>query len=143
MLSPEQAHECYLQLTNIRAQLETGVPESQIEPLETEERGLQNMLREAGYDPDDEPESIWPENRQQTRKTPEVPGYEIYAYDKDNGRLDLLLDMRGYTVYNKTLPEHILKTLAALVKSEQLKAPDGQPYDWLELHYNEQRVAVA
>lgn len=70
-------------------------------------------------------------------------GYAIFAYDKDSDRLDLVVDMRGHEIRDDALPRAVMNDISKLVKEEQLLAPDRQPYDWVELHKDDVRIAVA
>ena len=67
--------------------------------------------------------------------------YQIFAYDKDSDRLDLLTEISRCDLTNTSVLNTLLRDFAKLVHTEQLKALDGQPYDWIELHSNGKRIA--
>lgn len=60
-MTNQEIHELYLRLTDIQTQLESNIGDE--DELETEKRRINLMLIIHGYDPDNEPENIYPENQ--------------------------------------------------------------------------------
>lgn len=153
-ITPREAHEYYLQLTDIQTRLESDVKspdESEkdfqwhIQDLERQKQEIRDILAESGYDPDNEPEDIWPENtvnKASARTAHSQTGYVIYGYDKDDDRYDRLIDVSNHVVNNELLMQEILKDVAKLVRQERILTEKGQPYDWVELRHHDIRIDV-
>ena len=60
-MNKHDAHELYMRLTDIQAQLESNIGDEN--ELEAEKAEIANALAAAGYDPESEPESLYPENQ--------------------------------------------------------------------------------